>query len=306
VVGIQAGSASGGKETYPMCLMMNSLWAIAGAALLASFVSPDFARAESIKIGHVDLQRALNDSQAGKNASAEFKIEVEKQQATLKRQKADIDNLKKELEKKPLVMKQGERKDLEEDYREKLRDFERTYKDSQSDLQRKDKEMTDVIIKDLEQIIQHYGEREAYTLILEARSETLYGSPSIGDDLTPKIIEEYDEARVSTGPAQTQRTPETSEEAVAEAAKQKTPESLAAYKLTYEAFIVSIDKDAILAGKEDKPEKFLLTENTKFLSEDGRELKESDFQKGDRVRITFNTRDGKRIATKVQKGASRW
>ncbi len=142
------------------------------------------------KIGYVDLQRALNESAAGKKAKEEFKVQVDKLQAQLKRQKDDIDNMKEQLEKKSLVMKEEERGNLEEDYRKKLRDFERNYKDSQADLQKKDNELTSVIIHDLQEIIRNYGERENYTLILETGSSAvLYGAK--GADLTEAIIDEY-------------------------------------------------------------------------------------------------------------------
>ena len=116
------------------------------------------------KIGYVDLQRALNESDAGKKAKEEFKVQVDKLQAQLKKQKDEIDNLKDQLEKKSLVMKEEERSNLEEDYRKKLRDFERNYKDSQADLQKKDNELTGAIIHDLQEVIRGYGERENYTL----------------------------------------------------------------------------------------------------------------------------------------------
>ena len=142
------------------------------------------------KIGYVDLQRALNESEAGKKAKEEFKVQVDKLQGQLKRQKDDIDSLKDQLEKKSLVMKEEERGNLEDDYRKKLRDFERNYKDSQADLQKKDNELTGGIIKDLQEIIHAYGEREGYTLILEATSSAvLYGAKSA--DLTDEVMRAY-------------------------------------------------------------------------------------------------------------------
>jgi len=142
------------------------------------------------KIGYVDLQRALNDSEAGKKAKEEFKVQVDKLQGSLKKQKDEIDTLKEQIEKKAAVMKEGERGGLEEEYRRKLRDFERNYKDSQADLQQKDNELTGGIIKELQGIIRDYGEREDYTLIFEASSSAvLYGSKSA--DLTDKILDLY-------------------------------------------------------------------------------------------------------------------
>ena len=165
--------------------MKISWWVI--AALLTTSVA--FAETTP-KLGFVDLQRALNESEAGKKAKDEFKVQVDKLQATLKKKKDSIDGLKDQLEKKGLVMKDEERGNLEEEYRKKMRDFERDYKDSQADLQRKDQELTGVILKDLQDIIREYGEREGYTLIFEASSNAvLYGTKSI--DLTEPIMQQY-------------------------------------------------------------------------------------------------------------------
>ena len=146
------------------------------------------------KIGYVDLQRALNESDTGKKAKDEFKVQVDKLQASLKKQKDEIDSLKEQLDKKSMVMKEEERGNLEDDYRRKLRDFERSYKDSQADLQQKDNELTGGIIKELQEVIRDYGERENFTLILEStNSAVLYGAK--GSDLTDEIIREYNGQR---------------------------------------------------------------------------------------------------------------
>jgi outer membrane protein len=95
-------------------------------------------------------------------------------------------------------MKEEERSNLEEDYRKKLRDFERNYKDSQADLQNKDNELTGAIIRDLQEVIRKYGERENYTLILESGSSpVLYSAKSA--DLTEVIIREYKSGHPAKG-----------------------------------------------------------------------------------------------------------
>ena len=144
------------------------------------------------KIGYVDLQRALNESEAGKHAKEEFKVQVDKLQNQLKKQKDEIDSLKDQLEKKSVVMKEEERGNLEENYRKKLRDFERDYKDSQADLQKKDNELTGAIIKDLEEVIRAYGDREGYTMIFESSSNAVIYAAK-GADLTDAILREYNQ-----------------------------------------------------------------------------------------------------------------
>jgi len=146
--------------------------------------------AEAVKIGYVDLQRALNESEAGKKAREEFKVQVDKAQSGLKKQKDDLENLREQLEKKQLVMKEEERHNLEKDLARKGRDFERAYKDSQAELQAKDNELTAGILRDLQQVIKEYGDKEGYTLILENSSNAvLYGAKDA--DLTDQIIKIY-------------------------------------------------------------------------------------------------------------------
>lgn len=162
------------------------LWSAIGLGLLLTGT----VAAQEIKIGYVDLQRALNDCEAGAKAKEEFKRQVDRLQAELQKQKEEIEKLQDQLEKKAAVMKPDERRNLENDYRRRLRDFERKYKDSQGELQLKDNELTSDILKELQVVIQAFGQREGYTLILENSSSTvLYSSQNA--DLTDRIIDEF-------------------------------------------------------------------------------------------------------------------
>ena len=62
------------------------------------------ARAD-MKLGYVDLQRALNESDAGKAAKERFKAQVDRLQVDLKKKKDALDGMKEQLEKKASVMK---------------------------------------------------------------------------------------------------------------------------------------------------------------------------------------------------------
>jgi outer membrane protein len=144
----------------------------------------------SIKIGYVDLQRALNDSEAGKKAKENFKAELDRMEQNLEKRKQEVEKLKDELEKKGLLLREEERDVLERDYRQKLRDFERLYKDSQQELQIKDRELTGRILVELRQVIHEIGEQGNYTVILEGNNTVvLYGASSI--DLTDTVIQAY-------------------------------------------------------------------------------------------------------------------
>jgi len=143
-----------------------------------------------LKIGYVDLQRALNESEPGKQAKERFKVQVDRLQVDLKKKKDQLDSLKEQLEKKSSVMKEEEARNLQKDYERKLRDFERSYKDSQGELQQKDNELTVELLKELQGVIEQFGKENGYSMILEqSSSSVLYGSPEL--DLTEQVIARY-------------------------------------------------------------------------------------------------------------------
>lgn len=152
------------------------------------------ATAADLKIGIVDLQRALNESAAGKRAKDQFKGEFEKMQDGLKREKDQLDRLKDDLDKKSVVLGEEQRKAKMEDFERRRRDLRRKLEDSDAELRKKDQELTGSILKDLAVVIQEIGERDGYTVILEnSSSSVLYGSKSI--DVTDAVIKAFDAKR---------------------------------------------------------------------------------------------------------------
>lgn len=167
--------------------------AVAAMVLMVAMAGP--ARAE-LKLAYVDVQRALNECDAGKKAKNEFRGRIEKLQARLQKQQNEVQALKDELEKKGMLMKDDERRNLEDEYGKKLRDFERDYKDSKDELERKDNEVTGAIVKDLARIIQGIGERQGFTMVME-KGSILWGAPAI--DITDQVIRSYNQSGAQMG-----------------------------------------------------------------------------------------------------------
>ena len=159
------------------------------AALLAILCAPGLAAAD-VKIGYVDLQRALNESAAGKKAKEDFRGQVDKLESQLKGKKEELDRLKEELESKGTVMADDRRRKLETEFEQKRLDLKRRFEDSQAELQKKDQELTGRIIQDLQGIIKEVGDRDGFTLILElGSSPVLYFKKSA--DITDEVLSVY-------------------------------------------------------------------------------------------------------------------
>lgn len=167
---------------------------IVGVVLLAIVVAAP-AQAE-VKLAYVDIQRALNECQAGKQAKTDFRSRVQVIEARLQRQQNEVQALKEELQKKGMLMNPDERQSLQDRYLDKLKAFQNSYNDSKADLERKDREVTGRIVHDLAQVVRDLAEKNGYTMVME-KGSILWGAPGI--DITNQVIRAYNAMHVQPG-----------------------------------------------------------------------------------------------------------
>ncbi|HKN00868.1 MAG TPA: OmpH family outer membrane protein [Candidatus Binataceae bacterium] len=163
-----------------------------GALLLAVLAVAQPAHAQ-VKLAFVDVQRALNECDAGKRAKSEFQSKIQLLDSRLQRQQNEVEGLKDELEKKGMLMQPDQRQNLQDQYVKKAKDLDRDLKDARDDLQRQDNEITSKILHDLGTIIRNLGEQSGYTLVME-KGSILYGSSSL--DITDQVIRSYNASHV--------------------------------------------------------------------------------------------------------------
>ncbi len=165
---------------------MKKIAVLAGLVFLGMGMGSTVGAAEAIKIGYVDMQKALNLCEAGKDAKKTITEEVEKMQKSFMGKQRELEKLKEDLEKKGNVLSESVRREREKEYQAKLRDMQRLQRDYEEDLRRKDREYTDRILRDLEIIVKKIGEEGKYTLILERNQPALVyitGSLEITDEV---------------------------------------------------------------------------------------------------------------------------
>jgi outer membrane protein len=149
---------------------------------------PAVGAQERVKIGFIDIQRAISDSNAGKRAKERFQAQVKKAEAELLKEKTELERLKADLDKKGPLMKEEERRNLEADLQRRFVNYQRTMTDQQQELRQKEGALTGDILKELEKIVNEIGKSDKFTLILE-RNQILYSDQGI--DVTNKVIEVF-------------------------------------------------------------------------------------------------------------------
>jgi len=152
---------------------------------------PTFA-ANLNKIGVVDFQKILETSKVGKAAQKEIKSEGEKMEETLKEKGAEIEALKKKLERDALVIDRDTRAEREREIRIKINDIKALQKKYMADFRDLEARMIDRIRTQLIDIIKNIGKKDGFLLIMEKNQAGVLYSPSTVD-ITEKVIRLYNQ-----------------------------------------------------------------------------------------------------------------
>lgn len=163
----------------------------AAAVVVLTFCAVSAAGAAELKLGYVDIQKAVADSKAGKNAGERFKNDVKKAEDSLMKEKNAVEKLGETLEKQSAMLSDETRREKEKDFLRRKRDYERMLKDQQTELQIKEAELKNEILSDLIPIIQKYGRENGYSIIF-GKSDVLLLYASEALEVTDKITAIYD------------------------------------------------------------------------------------------------------------------
>jgi outer membrane protein len=170
--------------------------AVALAALVTVIVFLPFqvkGQTPPLKIAYVDLQRVMVESEKGKDARKNLSDEFEKRKKEISQRQEELQKMKDALEKQTATITPEARAEKEKQYQAKLKDYQRIGDDYSAELRQKDQELTQRILKDLEEVVKGMGESEKYTLIVEKNhAGILYATPAI--DITDKVISLYNQS----------------------------------------------------------------------------------------------------------------
>ncbi len=160
------------------------------ATLLLSVILPGAVLAQAAKIGVVDLQRAINETEDGRKSKDRLKKLFESRQTGLDKKQEELKKLKEEIEKQQSVWAPDVRNQKIESYQKQLVDLQQVYVEYQRELAEKEGELTKTIIERMEKILRRIGQTDGYTLIME-RSEAgiIYVPTNL--DLTDIVIQRY-------------------------------------------------------------------------------------------------------------------
>jgi outer membrane protein len=171
----------------PRALMRSFLWT-ATALLL---VLPASCLAEDLKVGVIDMQKALTSSKSGGAAQRQYEKEVKEAQSKLDVKKGEFEKLQQAFSKQRDSLNEKARGQREEELINMEKELKRTFQDSKESLQRRNAQLVGDLVKKIRAIVEDVGKSEGYSLILEKNEQTvLYADSAI--DITPTVVARFD------------------------------------------------------------------------------------------------------------------
>jgi outer membrane protein len=159
--------------------------------VLAGLGVASTAAAEDLKIGYVDLHRALNETEEGQKAKQALKKEIQAKQKRLNKKKKKIKQLKKELQSQAMALSKKAKRKKQKQLRRRMSRLQRMYLKLQRKLTKKEATKTKELFDEMRGVVEKIAEEKGYDLVLEkGKTTVLYGKDAI--DLTDELIERYE------------------------------------------------------------------------------------------------------------------
>lgn len=168
-----------------------SKW-ILGLAVLAFTVAP-MGHADEIRIGTVDMQKALQSVDAGRKAKSELEREFNSRKKDLQKEEAALRKETDEFKKQSLVMSDEARAKKQGEIQQRIMKYQENTARSQQAIQEKERELTDPILNRLREIIGQLAKKKGYTVVLEKSDSTVLFSLD-KDDLTSDVVSAYNKS----------------------------------------------------------------------------------------------------------------
>ncbi len=151
------------------------------------------SHADSVKIGYVDLQRAMMEVDEGAEATRKLKADFTKKQKILDQKKTDIQTLQKELENQSLMMKAEVKQQKAQELQQKMMEAQQLYVELQTELSNRQVKVHGGILQKMQTILESMGKEYKLSLIIEkTEGSVLYAKSDM--DYTNELIRRYNAA----------------------------------------------------------------------------------------------------------------
>lgn len=168
--------------------MKTNIAVLAAGLLMGGAAS---AQTAEVKIGYIDLQKAITETTAGKKAKSELEKEFNSKKTELSKREANIKKMQEDFEKKKSVLAEEAKQTKAAELQGEMMKYRDLLGQSQLNIQKKEQELTKPILDKLQEAVDKVAKAGGYTIILEKSEQSvIWAKKEI--DLTDTVVKEFE------------------------------------------------------------------------------------------------------------------
>lgn len=161
--------------------------------LLAGCAGPSSAPVgpAGIRIGVVDPQKVLNDTDVGKKARESMNTFMKNRQALVEMEERELKRMEEDLIKQGSVLSSNAKREREEQFRQRAMQFQQKVQELNREVQEKQKEVLESFRAKVEKVSARMAQQMGMQVVIEKGrgGPTIYSDPTL--DISDKVIEEF-------------------------------------------------------------------------------------------------------------------
>jgi outer membrane protein len=159
----------------------------AAAVFVAVWLASGIALAEPVKIAVIDVNRILNDSEAGKAAKEKVEARYQELKKQIDAKQEEAKKLKEEIDKKKILLGKEKLKEKEDALAGKIAELQEMAQKSEKEMQSRQQDVTRAVLKVIEVQVDKAVKDEKIDLLLDKQAGVVHYQPSM--DITDKVLE---------------------------------------------------------------------------------------------------------------------
>lgn len=159
---------------------------IIAAVVAAVILAAGPAIAQGLKIAVIDVNKVLNESEAGKVARKKMEDRYEELKKKVDAMTEEAKKMKEEIDKQKILLGKEKLKAKEDALAAKVAELRKVSKDSENEMQRRQRDLTRDVLKIVEGQVDKIVQEEKIDLLLERSSGVVHFNPSL--DITAKVL----------------------------------------------------------------------------------------------------------------------
>lgn len=156
-------------------------------AVLMAALFAGTSLAEGIKIAVIDVNKVLNQSEAGKAAKKKMEARYAELKKNIDAKQEEVKKLKEEIDKQKVMIGKEKLKEKEDALQVKFNELRKLTQEGEREMQGRQGELTREVLKQIEAQIDSVVKAEKYDLVLERSAGVVHAVDSL--DITPRVLE---------------------------------------------------------------------------------------------------------------------